>query len=111
MGTTLIKSILKENIPLITDDSSLVMEGACAACSVDYKLSGKQIAYIVRYLLSKKNNEEHLNQISAEPILSKITFNEEIIRFLGLPFNMAPAHQFISFHSADNTGLVTLQIP
>ncbi|WP_083588479.1 ABC transporter substrate-binding protein [Chlamydia trachomatis] len=111
IGTTLIKSILKENIPLITDDSSLVMEGACAACSVDYKLSGKQIACIVRYLLSKKNNEEHLNQISAEPILSKITFNEEIIRFLGLPFNVAPAHQFISFHSADNTGLVTLQIP
>ena len=105
MGTTLIKSILKENIPLITDDSSLVMEGACAACSVDYKLSGKQIAYIIRYLLSKKTNEENLRQISAEPILSKITFNEEVIRFLGLPFSMTPAHQFVSFHSVDTIGL------
>lgn len=111
MGTALIKSILKENIPLITDDSSLVTEGACAACSVDYKLSGKQIAHIVRYLLSKKNKEQNLHQISTEPILSKITFNEEIIRLLGLPFNMAPVHQCISFHSADNPGLVAVQTP
>ncbi len=111
MGTSLIQSILKENIPLITNDSSLVTRGACAACSVDYKLSGKQIAYIVRYLLSKKNKEENLSQISAEPILSKITFNEEIIRSLGLPFNIAPVHQFVSFHSSDNTGFPAIQTP
>lgn len=95
-GTAVIEDIIKEKIPVITDDLSLVAEGACVACGVDFKKSGKQIGQMVSYFLNCDVNHEGLQKIVAEPLPQATLFNEEVIRRLGLKINKTERKQFRS---------------
>ncbi|WP_348663788.1 ABC transporter substrate-binding protein [Chlamydia vaughanii] len=101
-GTAFIEEILKEKIPVITDDLSLVAEGACVACGVDFKKSGKQAAQMVYHLLNRHQDIEGLRKIIAEPLPQTTTFNEDVIRRLGLKINRAERKQFRSIIFKDN---------
>ncbi|SYX08739.1 ABC-type uncharacterized transport system, periplasmic component,ABC transporter substrate binding protein [Chlamydia poikilotherma] len=100
--TTFIEDILKEKIPVITDDFSLVAEGACVACGVDFKKSGKQAAQMVYHLLNRHQDIEGLRKIIAEPLPQTTTFNEDVIRRLGLKINRAERKQFRSIIFKEN---------
>lgn len=80
----ILEDIIKENIPVITDDLSLISEGACAGCNVDFKESGKQAAQIVNHLLNHAQDTEGLRRIIAEPLPQTTTFNEDAIHRLGI---------------------------
>ncbi|EPP38815.1 hypothetical protein BOKEGFJH_00079 [Chlamydia avium] len=95
-GTVVIEDIIKEKIPVITDDLSLVTEGACVVCGVDFKKSGKQIGQMISYLLNCDSNLEGLKKITTEPLPQTTMFNEEIIRRLGLKINKTERKQFRS---------------
>ncbi|WP_239923153.1 ABC transporter substrate-binding protein [Candidatus Chlamydia corallus] len=97
-GTAFLQEILKEKIPIVTDDISLIADGACIACSVDYKKSGKQIAQIVHQLLNN-HNVESLRKITAQPLSSTTTFNEDIIKYLGIKLHKTERNRFLSFKS------------
>ncbi|BAE81530.1 conserved hypothetical protein [Chlamydia felis Fe/C-56] len=101
-GTTFIEEILKEKIPVITDDFSLVAEGACVACGVDFKKSGQQAAQMVYHLLNRHQDIEGLKKIIAEPLPQTTTFNEDVIRRLGLKINKTERKQFRSIIFKDN---------
>lgn len=53
----LVSDILKEDIPLISNDSSLESEGVHMTCNVDFKQSGKQLAFVVYQLLLAEQGE------------------------------------------------------
>ena len=95
-GTTVIEDIVKEKIPVITDDLSLVSEGACVGCGVDFKKSGKQIGQMVSYILNCDFTHEGLRKIIAEPLPQTTMFNEEVIRRLGLKISKTERKQFRS---------------
>nr|WP_162138591.1 ABC transporter substrate-binding protein [Chlamydia ibidis] len=101
-GTSFIEDILKENIPIITDDLSLVSEGACVACGVDFKKSGIQVAQMVYHLLYHHDDIEGLRKIIADPIPQTTTFNEDVIRRLGLKINKTERKQFRSIVFKEN---------
>ncbi|AAF38121.1 ABC transporter substrate-binding protein [Chlamydia pneumoniae] len=98
-GTAFLQEILKEKIPIITDDTSLISEGACIACSVDYKKSGKQIAKIVHHLLYNNHDVDSLRKIIAQRLSPTTTFNEDIIKYLGIKLHKTERNQFLSFKS------------
>ncbi|WP_197481300.1 ABC transporter substrate-binding protein [Candidatus Chlamydia sanziniae] len=95
-GTSFLQDILKAKIPIVTDDLSLVAEGACVACSVDYKKSGEQIAQLVHHLLYNCDNIETLRKILIDPLPQTTTFNEDVIKSLGVKLNKAERKQFFS---------------
>ena len=95
-GLTFIQDILKEKIPIVTDDLSLIPEGACIACGVDYKKSGKLVAQLTHHMLYNIQDHEALRKIIAEPLAKMTTFNEDIIKKLGIKMNKTEKKQFRS---------------
>ncbi|WP_201456729.1 ABC transporter substrate-binding protein [Chlamydia sp. 17-3921] len=95
-GLSFLQDILKEKIPIITDDLSLIPEGACIACGVDYKKSGKLVAQLVHHLLYNLQDSETLRKIITEPLSQMTTFNEDVIKKLGVKINKAERKQFRS---------------
>lgn len=79
-----IEELIKTNIPVITDDSSLIEKGACVACCIDYKQSGKQLAQVVSHILFNREDTKELRGIIADALPTTIIFNEEATEHLGI---------------------------
>ncbi|ETR80396.1 ABC transporter substrate-binding protein [Chlamydia pneumoniae B21] len=66
---------------------------------MDYKKSGKQIAKIVHHLLYNNHDVDSLRKIIAQPLSPTTTFNEDIIKYLGIKLHKTERNQFLSFKS------------
>ncbi|WP_420808682.1 ABC transporter substrate-binding protein [Chlamydia serpentis] len=96
-GTAFLQEIVKERIPIVTDDISLIADGACIACGVDYKKSGQQIGQIVRQILYNSHDIEGLRKLIAQSLSPTTTFNEDIIKNLGIKLHKTERNHFLSF--------------
>ncbi|MEG0037067.1 MAG: ABC transporter substrate binding protein [Victivallaceae bacterium] len=79
----------KAGVPLVTGDFSLVDQGVCAVCNVDYKKAGAQAALMMDLLLKGECSSDEIKKISLEPLPQFITFNDDRIKELGLTLNKA----------------------
>lgn len=90
-----IEEIIKADIPVITDDASLIDKGACVACSIDYKQSGKQLAQVVYHILYNNEDLKELRGIIADPLPTTVIFNEDVTRQLGIELKAFKKQQHI----------------
>lgn len=93
---SLLEEILKERIPVITEDASLIPLGACASCSVDYKRTGQQIAKLITYLFSEQKDKKLIDKVMSEPLPQTTTFNDDIIKQLGIKLQKTEQKQYKS---------------
>ncbi|WP_213357981.1 ABC transporter substrate-binding protein [Chlamydiifrater phoenicopteri] len=84
----ILPEILKEKIPVITDDPSLLPRGAYAALAVDYKKSGKQGALLLNSIVNS-SSDQTFKTILSDPTPRSTTFNEEIVKTLGIKIQRA----------------------
>ncbi|WP_213318629.1 ABC transporter substrate-binding protein [Chlamydiifrater volucris] len=84
----ILPEILKEKVPVITDDPSLLPKGAYAALAVDYRRSGRQGALLLNSIVNSSNTQA-FKTILSDPTPRNTTFNEEIVRSLGIKIQRA----------------------
>lgn len=82
-----VEEIIQADIPVITNDATLIAKGACVACSIDYELSGKQLAQMAYHILHNRSDNKSLRTIIAEPVPTTLTYNEDFLQRVGITHN------------------------